>query len=121
MRFAVVGWVNGHSTLIIVRIIEIFTRIDRPSVLLIILEIGLFRIVVMLISVPTEVGVVIISSIRGHVISSLRVMYWEVVLAVLEELRDRNVIIIFILKEFCHSDIISRQELANGAIEEFGD
>ena len=88
MRFAVVGWVNGHSTLIIVRIIEIFTRIDRPGVLLIILEIGLFRIVVMLISVPAEVGVVIISSIRRHVISSLRVMYWEVVLAVLEELRD---------------------------------
>ena len=89
MRFGVVGWVNGRSTLIIVRVIEIITRIDRPGVLVIILEIGLLRIVVMLISVPAEVRVVIISSIRRrHVIGSLRVMYWEVVLAVLEELRD---------------------------------
>ena len=107
MRFGVVGWVHGRSTIIIVRVIEILTRIDRPSMLVIILEIGLLRIVVMLISVPAEVGVVIISSIRRHVIGSLRVMYWEVVLAVLEEFRDRNVIFIFILKEFGHSDIIS--------------
>ena len=88
MRFGVVGWVNGRSTVIVVRVIEILTRIDRPSMLVIILEIGLLRIVVMLISVPAEVGVVIISSIRRHVIGSLRMMYWEVVLAVLEEFRD---------------------------------
>ena len=48
-------------------------------------------------------------------------MHWEIVLAILKELSDWNVILILILKEFGHSDIVGRQELANGAIEELSD
>ena len=45
MRF-IPSWVDGPGSLIIVRIFEIFTRIDTPSVFVIVLIVGLLWVVV---------------------------------------------------------------------------